>query len=76
MITHATDFSHSGFRFRDWFDARRKASAERRAQRNVYHQTLRELQSCSDRELASLGFSRSSIKDIAFEAAYGEQGKA
>jgi len=76
MITHATDVSHSGFRFRDWFDARRKASAKRRAQRNVYHQTLRELQSCSDRELASLGFSRSSIKDIAFEAAYGEQGKA
>jgi uncharacterized protein YjiS (DUF1127 family) len=75
-MTHATDVSHPGFRFRHWLDARRKVRAERRAQRNVYHQTLRELQSCSDRELASLGFSRLSIKDIAFEAAYGEQGKA
>lgn len=40
--------------------------ARRRA---AYLQTLRELDSCSDRELSDIGFSRSDITHIAREAA-------
>ncbi|KMK66657.1 DUF1127 domain-containing protein [Puniceibacterium sp. IMCC21224] len=41
------------------------------AQRRTYNQTLRELEALSNRELADLGISRSSIRSIAQEAAYG-----
>lgn len=40
-------------------------------QRNVYRQTVRELSSLSDRGLADLGLSRSMIKGVARQAAYG-----
>ncbi|WP_341861937.1 DUF1127 domain-containing protein [Gymnodinialimonas sp. 57CJ19] len=38
----------------------------------VYHRTLRELQDLSNRELADLGISRSTVTRIAMEAAYGK----
>lgn len=40
----------------------------------VYRQTLNELQALSDRELADLGLSRSALRSVALEAAYGKQG--
>ncbi|PPB81118.1 uncharacterized protein YjiS (DUF1127 family) [Albidovulum inexpectatum] len=38
----------------------------------MYRQTVRELSALSDRELNDLGISRSSIRSIAIEAAYGK----
>lgn len=46
-----------------------KAAASRR---RLYSQTVRELGGLSDRELADLGIHRSTIGDIAREAAYGK----
>lgn len=45
--------------------------AAARAQRKIYTTTIVELENLSNRELADLGLNRSSIKTIAFEAAYG-----
>jgi uncharacterized protein YjiS (DUF1127 family) len=39
--------------------------------RSVYLRTLRELMSCTDRELRELGIERGDIEDIAREAAQG-----
>lgn len=41
------------------------------SRRAVYVQTLKELQSLSDRELMDMGISRLSIRDVAAQAAYG-----
>ncbi|WP_372605039.1 DUF1127 domain-containing protein [Actibacterium sp.] len=38
--------------------------------RRIYTQTMRELSSLSDRELADLGLTRSMIRSLAIEAAY------
>lgn len=46
--------------------------AAARAQRKIYTTTIVELENLSNRELADLGLNRSSIKTIAFEAAYGK----
>jgi uncharacterized protein YjiS (DUF1127 family) len=50
------------------FVASVKADLARRA---IYAQTLKELQSLTDRELVDLGISPQSIHDIAAQAAYG-----
>lgn len=50
----------------DRFIALRGASA---ARRQAYRRTLAELQACSDRDLADLGFHRSELPRIAREAA-------
>lgn len=42
------------------------------ARRRIYDQTVRELASLSDRDLADLGISRSVITQVASEAAYGK----
>lgn len=42
----------------------------RLARRKIYTQTLRELQSLSNRELADLGLNRSIIRRVAYQAAY------
>ena len=41
------------------------------ARRALFRQTISELRELSDRELADLGVSRSSIRSIAYDAAYG-----
>lgn len=43
------------------------------ARRAVYRQTLRELGELSNRELADLGLSRSNIRSVAYEAAWGSK---
>ena len=40
--------------------------------RNVYQQTVHELSTLSDRDLADLGISRCDIRRLAKETAYGE----
>ena len=49
------------------FDRARTAIAQYRS----YRQTLTELQSLSNRELADLGLSRFGLRDVARTAAYG-----
>lgn len=46
-----------------------KASLARRA---VFNQTVRELNTLTDRELADLGIARADIRAVAHEAAYGK----
>ena len=58
--------------FADRVSAFRANLSDRLAKRKVYLTTLRELQSLSNRDLADLGLSRSAIKSIALEAAYGK----
>lgn len=45
--------------------------ADRATKDRVYGETLRQLGSLSDRDLADIGMHRASIKGIAHEAAYG-----
>jgi len=45
--------------------------SQRAGQAAVYRQTVRELQSLGNRDLADLGIHRSEIRRIATEAAYG-----
>lgn len=71
-MTHAADLFHPEIRLLEWLEARRKAAAVRRTQQNTYDRTLRELQRSSDRDLADIDISRLSIKEVAFEAAYGQ----
>ena len=44
------------------------------AQRKMYNQTVNELNTLSNRDLADLGLSRSMINEIAFETAFGTKG--
>ena len=71
-MTYTTDLFHPGVRFREWFEAGKKATTEHRAQRSAYIRTLHALQSSSERDLADIGISRLSIKEIAYETAYGD----
>ncbi|NOX40197.1 MAG: DUF1127 domain-containing protein [Alphaproteobacteria bacterium] len=72
-MSYAIEVVQPGIRLREWFENSKKAAAERRALRSAYVRTLRELEATSDRDLADIGISRLSIKDIAYEAAYGSQ---
>lgn len=55
----------------DRIAAATKALGARYAQHRVYRQTLDELATLSNRELADLGLHRSQLRAIAHEAAYG-----
>lgn len=48
------------------------ALVERMQRRRVYRTTVAQLSQMSSRELNDLGISRGSIRNIAFEAAYGK----
>lgn len=48
-----------------------KSLAARYEQHKMFRTTLNELQGLSARELADIGISRSMIRGIAYEAAYG-----
>ncbi|MFG5381903.1 DUF1127 domain-containing protein [Yoonia sp. R2-816] len=54
------------------FAAFRIRLAENAAKRKTYRTTVAELEALSSRDLADLGMSRSMIKSIALEAAYGK----
>jgi len=71
-MTYTADLFHPGIRLREWFEAGKKSATEHRAQRSAYLRTLHALQSMPDRDLADIGISRLSIKEIAYDAAYGD----
>jgi uncharacterized protein YjiS (DUF1127 family) len=48
-----------------------RAAGERYAQHRLYKRTYNELAALTGRELADLGLSRSGIRRVALEAAYG-----
>jgi uncharacterized protein YjiS (DUF1127 family) len=64
--THTADLGLAGR-----FNAIKNSIAEGIARFRVYRETQAELESLSDRDLNDLGLSRSGIKAIALEAAYG-----
>jgi uncharacterized protein YjiS (DUF1127 family) len=62
------DISNSGFAgLTGWLVRVRQAAADYR----LYQRTFEELAALSDRELADLGISRLSIRDVARESVYG-----
>ena len=61
----------AGVSFAARFAAFRADIAHKFESHKVYTQTLNELQALSSRDLADLAISRSEIKRIALEAAYG-----
>jgi uncharacterized protein YjiS (DUF1127 family) len=58
--------------FSDRFAAVVKVVRDLIERRRVYNQTLFELNNLSDRDLSDLGLSRSSIAEVAREAAYND----
>lgn len=62
----------SDFNLIERFNAFRADLSEKAAQRKVFRQTFNELSDLTNRELNDLGISRSAIKRIAIEAAYGK----
>ncbi len=56
----------------DRFGSAFKSVKEAMDRRRVYNQTVLELSSLSDRDLADLGMARPMISDVAREAAYGK----
>ena len=65
--TQTADFGLAGR-----FNSIKKSLAESVARYRVYRETEAELSNLSDRDLADLGLSRSGIKAVALEAAYGK----
>ncbi|WP_333712886.1 DUF1127 domain-containing protein [Yoonia sp.] len=54
------------------FDALRTAMAEAARKRRVYTTTLRELETLTFRDLSDMGIDPTSLRKIAYEAAYGK----
>lgn len=71
-MTVLTETFFSGTSLTERFGALRARLADNAAKRKVFRTTLSELESLSSRDLADLGISRSMIKGIAYEAAYGK----
>ncbi|MEL6840664.1 MAG: DUF1127 domain-containing protein [Pseudomonadota bacterium] len=71
-MTYNTNTATGTFSFAQRFAALQHDVAEKLAKRKVYRTTLNELRELSDRDLNDLGLSRSMIKGIALEAAYGK----
>ncbi|MCO4841874.1 MAG: DUF1127 domain-containing protein [Yoonia sp.] len=67
-----TDTRTGGITISQRFAALRENFAAARAQRKIYTTTVNELEALSNRDLTDLGISRSMIKGIAMEAAYGK----
>jgi uncharacterized protein YjiS (DUF1127 family) len=62
----STTKSTAGSVLRRWYET----FVQNRANYRMYARTLRELNALSDRELADLGLSRSSLNDVARSAVY------
>ena len=72
-MAYANDVRVSGNGFINALNGFRVAVAERFANYQVFRATVAELEVLSDRELSDMGISRSMIKRIAIEAAYGNK---
>ena len=71
-MTVLTETFLTGTSLTERFAAFRAHLADNAAKRKVFRTTVSELEGLSSRDLADLGISRSMIKGIAFEAAYGK----
>lgn len=71
-MAYITTSRTGGITLSQRFAALRENFAAARAQRKTYTTTVNELEMLSNRDLSDLGISRSSIKFIAMEAAYGK----
>lgn len=71
-MAYNTETSFASPFFGDRVASLRDAWAEKLAKRKLYNKTLAELDSLSNRDLADLGMSRSTIKSVALEAVYGK----
>jgi len=72
-MAYANDVRVSGNGFINALNGFRAAVAERFANYQVFRTTVAELEVLSDHELSDMGISRSMIKRIAIEAAYGNK---
>ena len=69
-MTTVSDFNAPSHSLRTIFTARVNTLLDQMAKRAVYRATVSELNSLSGRDLADLGIHRSSIRSIAYAAAY------
>ncbi|PVA07000.1 DUF1127 domain-containing protein [Thalassorhabdomicrobium marinisediminis] len=69
-MAHASDIRTSGPSILDRASDRAGGLFSRFMQYRAYRKTVAELSNLSDHELNDLGFGRSSIKRVAFEATY------
>ena len=69
-MTTVSDFNVPRYSLRTIFSERFNTLREQMAKRAIYRTTVAELNSLSGRDLADLGIHRSSIRSIAYEAAY------
>lgn len=70
-MAYTTDTRRATWALRDRFNSFLADLADRRARAKVYRATYNELSALTDRELNDLGLSRSGIRAVAYEAAYG-----
>ena len=69
-MTLVSDFNVPTHSLRTIFAERFNTLREQMANRAIYRATVTELNTLSSRDLADLGIHRSSIRSIAYEAAY------
>lgn len=72
-MTVLTETFFAGTFLNSRFSTLRMQFADKLTKRKVYQTTLVELNSLTDRDLTDLDISRTDIKLIAFEAAYGQK---
>lgn len=70
-MAHATDIRVARTSLIERFTAHRAELVTRIKNYRTYRTTVNELSDLSDRELADLGLTRSMIRGIAYNAAYG-----
>jgi uncharacterized protein YjiS (DUF1127 family) len=70
MMAYVNSSRSAQVSFYDRFAAVVKVVSDLIERRRVYNQTLFELNGLSDRDLSDLGLSRSTISQVAHEAAY------
>lgn len=71
-MAYATEIRTAQAGIADKLAAWWKDLQEVRTQRKLFHETVRELNALSGRELADLGISRSEIRHVAWHATYGK----
>ena len=71
-MAYSTSTSARGFMTLAWVNGTLAAWKLAALRRNRYLTTLRLLEGMTDRELADINISRLSIRDVAYEAAFGK----
>lgn len=71
-MAYNTETTFAGFALGQRVATLRAELADKMAKRKVYRATIAELERLTNRDLSDLGLSRSMIKSVALEAAYGK----